>query len=410
MLQKALKCSLIAGFVGLCLVLSFFAIECAIKGIPDVLILTREDIVELSNGSQSSLFKVEYKECSQSSASAGGCFKEGQLATKLFGVVPIKTIKIKVVQEDEILASGKVVGISLQNKGVVIIGANPLLTHNGKQLVSLESKLAVGDIISEIEGEVIDCAARVEEILNKDEYKGKELVVKGKRNSDTFYTTIKPALDLQTQKYKLGFWVRDDASGLGTVTYVEPKNRRFGALGHPISDIDTGTALEVFDGNIYNCNVMSVAKGTRGRTGEIKGLFLQNSHALGNVDINNKFGIYGYATEDSSLLNYGKIVGIGGRKTVKPGAATILSCLDGKNVEEFEIEIVKTNYQSNSQNKSMLIKVKDKELISRTGGIVQGMSGSPIIQNGKLVGAITHVFVNDPTKGFAVYLDWMIDN
>ena len=202
-------------------------------------------------------------------------------------------------------------------------------------------------------------------------------------------------------------WVRDHASGIGTLTYINSKNR-FGALGHPICDSDTKSVISLKDGQLYNCSVLGVNKGSSGAPGELKGLFMQGKNTQGVIEKNNNYGVFGTIYNDSNFLKKYKEIEIGSRISVKPGKAKIKCCLDGNNVEEFDIEIIKTNYQNYSNGKSMVIRVTDKNLISRTGGIVQGMSGSPIIQNGKLVGAVTHVFVNDPTKGYGIYAEWML--
>lgn len=332
-------------------------------------------------------------------------FSRGVLKVKYLGIT-IKSIDIYKVENDEIYACGKTIGVALQSKGVVVIGQNPIITEQGKVLNC--SNINVGDILCEIEGEYIENADSIIRILNESQYRGKELVAKCKRNGEVYYTTIKPKLDKESGDYKLGLWVRDDASGIGTMTYVKSDTLEFGALGHPISDMDTGAILDVFDGQIYKCSVLSIVKGTRGRAGEMKGIFVQSQNALGKVQKNTNFGIFG--TVNSDVLQYCKKVKIGGRQTVKAGKATILCSLDGKNVEEFDIEIIKTSFKGKKSNKSLVFKVTDKDLIERTGGIVQGMSGSPIIQNGRLIGAVTHVFLNDSTKGFGVYLDLMLEN
>jgi len=380
-----------------------------IRSLPEALILNESEIQSLCTSKDlHSLVTAKYQPQSVYTSTNCDSLNYGTIDYKLFNLFPVKSVNVYEVFDDKIYACGKTVGISLQSKGVVITGMNPILTQDGKVMAG--SNLQVGDVLCEIEGEPVNDAKAINVIINKAEYVGKELVVKAKRNSENYYTTIKPIKDIQTNEYKLGLWVRDEASGVGTVTYIRPDNLRFGALGHPISDLDTGTALDVFNGNLYKCNVLSISKGIKGKAGEIKGLFLQNGKTLGDVDENNQFGVFGQVDENSDLLNSCKLYKIGGKISAKPGKAQILCCLDGVNVEEFDIEIIKTNYQSTSNDKSMVIKITDKELIKQTGGIVQGMSGSPIIQNGKLIGAVTHVFVNDPTKGFGVYLDWMINN
>ncbi len=359
---------------------------------------------DISKFHKKGLLSAKYIPSNDTTATATN-FSKGQLQIKYFGI-NVKNIDVYKVENDEIYACGKTVGVALQSKGVVVIGQNPIITKNGKEIIC--SNINVGDIICEIEGEYVETADSVSKIINDEQYKGKELVAKYKRDGKVYYTTIKPKLDMESQTYKLGLWVRDDASGIGTMTYVKSDTLEFGALGHPISDIDTGAIMDVFDGQIYKCSVLSIEKGSRGQAGQMRGIFVQSQNSLGSVSKNTNFGIFGKTTND--MLQYCKKVKIGGRNTAKAGKATILCSLDGKNIEEFDIDIIKTSYKGKNSNKSLVFKVTDKDLIQRTGGIIQGMSGSPIIQNGRLIGAVTHVFLNDATKGFGVYLDLMLEN
>ena len=213
-----------------------------------------------------------------------------------------------------------------------------------------------------------------------------------------------------SKKYKLGLWIRDNAAGVGTLTFIRKDNMRFGALGHPVCDIDTGACLPVKSGNIFKCNIVGYRKGEKGKAGELKGLFLRNGSILGALDENNGYGVYGNFGNEALEAYKNELVEVASRNEVKSGKAKIRCTIDGTVPKDYDIEIVKTYFQDSKSNKSMFIRVTDKELLSKTGGIVQGMSGSPIIQNGKLVGAVTHVFVSDPTKGYGIYADWMIDN
>lgn len=392
---KILFCTFICFFVFFMFLMAYVVQQ----SLPNLLIVNDISAYE-KNGIVSARFLPD--NLAQTSSSSN--FIKGTLKVKFLGI-NIKNVDIYKVEKDEIYACGKTVGVALQSKGVVVIGQNAVLTENGKAHGC--SNISVGDILCEIEGETIETADSVTKIINEKQFQGKELVVKLKRNGEIKYLTIKPKLDRQSNLYKLGLWVRDDASGIGTMTYIKPDTLQFGALGHPISDLDTGAILDVFDGNLYKCSIFALEKGTRGRAGEMKGIFVQSQNSLGQVTKNTEFGIYGNANKD--LLTQCKKVKIGGRATAKAGKAKILCSLDGKNIEEFDIEIIKTNIKKNT-NKSLVFKVIDKDLIERTGGIIQGMSGSPIIQNGRLIGAVTHVFINDATKGFGVYLDLMLEN
>lgn len=298
----------------------------------------------------------------------------------------------------------------------VYIGGYPLgftLSCSGAVVVAISNEtaheLVEGDIIVKIENEPVNGAEKILSIINLPEYAGKMLKVTFMRNGEQKETTLTPIFDEARNSYKLGIWVRDNAAGVGTLTYIRKDNLRFGALGHPVCDIDTGSLLPVDDGNIYRCNIVGYKQGVKGNPGELKGLFLRNGRVLGSLDKNNKFGVYG-TVEKSTLETYGaELVEVAKSNEVKSGKAVIRCTIDGTIPKDYEIEIVKTYFQTEKDNKSMFIRVIDKELIAKTGGIVQGMSGSPIIQNGKLVGAVTHVFVSDPTKGYGVYADYMVD-
>ena len=328
---------------------------------------------------------------------------------KLFNLIPIKTQKIKLIRDDKVILGGNAVGIVLKMNGVLIVGSSPVIMENGNSVDVLSSGyLKLGDIITEIENEKVDNIAKISEIINREENKNKDLTIKLIRNNIEFETEIKPIFDIESKKYKLGVWVRDDASGIGTITYIN-SNNRFGALGHPICDNETKSTIKLKDGELFNCSVLGINKGVSGTPGELKGFFMQGKNEQGVIEKNNEFGIFGTINNDSNFLKDYSEIEVGSRISAKPGRAKIRCCLDGNTVEEFDIEIIKTNYQNYSNSKSMVIRVVDKNLIDRTGGIVQGMSGSPIIQNGKLIGAVTHVFLSDPTKGFGIYIDWMLE-
>ena len=220
---------------------------------------------------------------------------------------------------------------------------------------------------------------------------------------------VTPEYDVIQQKYKLGLWVRNSASGVGTLTYVKQSDFRFGAVGHPIVDNSLGENFEVESGNIYKCSLLGIKKGEKNNPGEIRSSINLSDDAIGFADTNCKYGVYGNIL-NKGFIDADKTATLGGRLSVQLGDAKILCALDNEGVKAYDIKIIKANKQNDPDEKSMIIKVTDKELLKKTGGIIQGMSGSPIIQNGKLVGAVTHVFLNDPTRGYGVYVDWMLDN
>lgn len=331
---------------------------------------------------------------------------EPTIKFKLFNLIPIRKRKIRILDSKKIYAGGMPVGLVLNPKGVMVVGSSPITTIDGEYDPEKEGELKVGDIILKIENYEIMKTDDVSQIINKKENHNKELTLSVIRNDKEIEIKTTPVFDIKSNIYRLGVWVKDDASGIGTLTFID-SNLRFGALGHPICDAETKSIVSIRDGKLYNCSVMGINKSKDGTPGEIRGLFLEGKNEQGYIEKNNEFGVFGEINKESSLIEMAKEYDIGGRLTVKPGRAQIRCCIDGENIKMYDIEIIKTNYQNYSNDKSMVIRVIDSDLINKTGGIVQGMSGSPIIQDGRLVGAVTHVFINDPTKGFGVYLDWM---
>ncbi len=323
---------------------------------------------------------------------------------KLFDLFTIKSLKVTVIA-DEVMPGGNCIGLSLNSKGVVLIGSNFVITKNGTENPITSSSLQVGDVVLEMNGQEVNSVLDIAKLLEKTD--GQPIDVLYKRNNQKYTTNITPAMDFQTKSYKLGLWIRDNALGVGTLTFIKD-DLRFGSLGHAINDEDTKQCFDVVDGEVYACNVIGVKKGEKGSPGELLGLFMLGKDVQGSIDKNCPNGVYGYLNENSEILEDKKYLQVGGRLSVKPGKAHILCCIDGEEINSYEIQILKTYQQSSSSDKSMVIKITDPELLEKTGGIVQGMSGSPIIQNGNIVGAVTHVFVNDPTQGFGLYLDWML--
>lgn len=302
-------------------------------------------------------------------------------------------------------------------KRYVYLGGYPLgftINCSGVVVVAISNETAVnlkeGDIISHINGVEVSSVLDITKVINEPNIDVKNLKLTIIRNGKIDYSSISAILDSVTGKYKLGIWIRDNSAGVGTLSYIRKDNLRFGALGHPVCDIDTGCLMPVASGNIFKCNVIGYKKGLRGDPGELRGLFLRNGSIYGSLDKNNEFGVYGNFYEKYIEKLDTKIVEVANKDEVKSGKAKIRCTIDGAEPEFYDIEIVKTYFQTEKSNKSMFIRVTDKRLLETTGGIVQGMSGSPIIQNDKLVGAVTHVFVSDPTKGYGIYADWMLDN
>lgn len=309
------------------------------------------------------------------------------------------------VEPERVYVGGMPIGIMLQSKGVLVIGKLDIITENGAVSPAEKSGITIGDVILKINDKELKGAQDLMNILGK--YDNKEpLKLLVKRKGKEFTAEITPAKDIATKEYKLGLWVRDTAAGVGTVTYIK-KDMEFAALGHPICDPESGELLPVSEGKVFDCSIVGITKGSRGRPGELKGIFSKEG-SIGTVRANNRYGIYGKLTKIPENNLYKEPVEIAGKDEIKPGKAKIVTTIRGSEPSEYDIEIVKKNKQKTVEDRSLVIRVSDKRLLSETGGIVQGMSGSPILQNGKICGAVTHVFVNDPTQGYGLYLDWML--
>ena len=301
----------------------------------------------------------------------------------------------------KVYLGGETLGFSYYGDGVLVVSNNGLGFEN--------EELLEGDIIKSINNVPITRVSKISEVLNSQDVKD-GVVVKIVRDNQEVEKKLKPAYDVLTKKYKLGVWARESLSGIGTLTFIDPEQGRFGALGHPILEQSTGSMLGVSEGEVHKCSVLGVKKAVRGVPGEIRGVFVRSKSEIGAVDKNCEYGIYGNLNLDNEMFKDKQLVEVGGRLSAKPGKAYIYSSIDGKNIRPYEIEIIKTNYQGASSPKNLVFKVVDKRLLEITGGIVQGMSGNPIIQDNKLIGAVTHVFVNDPTKGYGIYAEWMLKN
>lgn len=300
--------------------------------------------------------------------------------------------------------SGRPIGFSLECGGVVVVSTGDIKS-NGNYIES-PCKLAgikEGDIIIKAEGQSISSGERLIDIVNSKNGAICELeVLRGNENKKFKVQPIKDDLALS---YRIGVWVRDNSAGVGTITYVT-SDGYFSALGHPIQDCDTGTIMPIGEGSIYKCSIVGIKKGERGTPGELKGLFLKNNNKIGVITENDKRGIRGRFTSVELSKKYAEneLVEVAKKSDVTPGSAKILSTVDGSTPVEYNIDIVKTNHINSNGNRCMVIKITDAKLLEQTNGIVQGMSGSPVIQNGRLVGCVTHVFINDPTKGFAEFI------
>ncbi|MDK2901424.1 SpoIVB peptidase [Koleobacter methoxysyntrophicus] len=328
------------------------------------------------------------------------------LELKMLGLIPLKKIKVNVIPEIKVVPGGHSIGVKLRSDGVIVVGYSNIIGPDSKKYSpGRSSGIQLGDTIVEINKEKILGVEHMAEIIN--ETSGSEVELKIKRNSKIFSINVKPIYNKQEGLYQLGLWVRDIAAGVGTLTFYDPENKVYGALGHIITDIDTGKPIEISEGEIIKAKIAAIEKGERNKPGEKKGVFVQEDKIIGNIQKNTSYGIFGILNQELNNPYY-HLIPVGIISEVQEGPAEMLTVIKDDKIERFNIEILKVFHQKNPDNKGMIIKITDKRLIDQTGGIVQGMSGSPIIQKGKLVGAVTHVFVNDPTKGYAVFAEWMV--
>ena len=333
-----------------------------------------------------------------------------QLPCKIFGKIPFKDVKITPTEADTILVSGSTVGIYMETSGVLVIDTGEILSKNGEIQEPAKNILKSGDYILSLNQQKISCKQDLIKDLEK--LNGDTVTVNIRRNNTTMPVSLTPVQD-SSGNFKLGIWVRDDTQGIGTLTYVT-KNEKFGALGHGISDIDTGNLLSIKGGNLYCAQILGVQKGEKGSPGELSGLIrYRDDNIIGKIGENTGNGIYGRFYKNSGTNSSEKIslreIKIGYKQELKTGPASIL-CNVGDGVKEYAAEITRIDMNHEDTNKSFVIRVTDPELLDATGGIVQGMSGSPVLQNGKAVGAVTHVFVQDATSGYGIFLENMLEH
>ncbi|MBC5637161.1 SpoIVB peptidase [Ornithinibacillus sp. BX22] len=334
---------------------------------------------------------------------------DSQLYYSVAGV-PIKKVDVSILKDVKVIPGGQSIGVQLQTLGVLVVGHHLVNGENGTMSPGEEAEIKVGDVIMEINGQKIEEMKDVKPIVEESGKSSEPLKVKVKRGKETFDTELKPVLDEKENEYRIGLYIRDSAAGIGTMTFFEPKSKKYGALGHVISDMDTKKPIEIHDGTIVRSTVTSIQKGNNGTPGEKQAKFSIRENKIGTITKNSPFGIFGKLDESIENGKYDKPMPIALSHEVKEGPAKILTVIDGEKVEEFDVEIVSSVPQKTPATKGMVIQITDPKLLEATGGIVQGMSGSPIIQNDKVIGAVTHVFVNDPTSGYGVHIEWMLQD
>lgn len=327
-----------------------------------------------------------------------------KIQCKLLGLIPIKEVDVKPVEETMVTPCGMPIGIYMQTDGILVVGTGIV---NGRDGLDYEPALNIvqsGDYIVGVNGMSVETKEDLVEAVNNSG--GKEVVIQMLRSGSLTSVKVSPVQTAESE-YKVGLWVRDDTQGIGTLTYVD-ENGNFGALGHGISDVDTNTILSIKHGTLYDADILSITKGERGAPGELCGVIhYQEDGILGEITSNQESGIFGKVDKIPDGYEAGQAIPVGFKQEIQAGPAQILCSVNGS-VTKFDIEIEKVNLGGDDVNKSMVLKVTDPKLLGLTGGIVQGMSGSPIIQNGKFIGAVTHVFIQDPSSGYGIFAENML--
>lgn len=328
---------------------------------------------------------------------------------KLLGLIPFKQVQVDIIPSLKIIPGGQSIGVVMHSDGVLAVGSSPIIDNSGRSFnPAKEAGIQTGDLIIAINGNKVRKDIDVAELIDQYGKKQQAVAIELRREQETFTVQAKPVLCKDTNRYRIGLFVRDSAVGVGTLTFYEPESSIYGALGHVITDGDTNQAIQCHDGKIVPAAVSGIQQGRAGQPGEKVGTFIEEEHSLGTIEKNTRFGIYGRINQDQVANLSAAALEIASMNQIQEGPAELLTVVDGQTVERFSIEIQRVHMQDYPESKGMVIQITDQRLLEKTGGIVQGMSGSPIIQNGKLVGAVTHVFVHDPTKGYACFMDWML--
>lgn len=325
-----------------------------------------------------------------------------QVTFYLFDKLPVKTVDANVLPDIELIPSGRTVGVQLDTDGLLVLGTGFVEGENGEKTEPCKGVLKTGDLIQKVNGQEMK---NKESFLQAVEHNNEQpIVVEYIRNGKQNTVKIQPVYSPADNAYKLGVWVRDSIQGIGTVTFFDEETNRFGALGHGIYDVDTGGLMSLKQGHITSARLTEIVKGEKGSPGELGG-FIAADDVLGDIEKNTEIGIFGSAETEPFT---GDSYPIGLRGEVEEEKAVILSNIAGDTVIPYEIEVEQVNYFAKDCNKGMVIRVTDERLLQQTGGIVQGMSGSPILQNNKIIGAVTHVFVQDPTRGYGIFIEDML--
>lgn len=310
---------------------------------------------------------------------------------------------------ERVIPGGQAIGIKLHAKGILVVGYHLARHHRTGLSPAAQAHIQIGDVITAVDGKTVRGVSEISRLVDLAGTRHRSLQLSILRHGSQTSVRVEPVLDEDSGSYRLGLFIRDSASGVGTLTFYSPTTHHFGALGHVIADADTGQPIDG-NGQIVHAAVTSIDRGESGQPGEKRGSFVNDHQIIGKITRNDEFGVFGVMQVAPDHSMYTHPLEVARAEQVHSGPATLLTVVRDQRVEAFRIVILRVNRQESADTKGMIIKVTDPALLARTGGIVQGMSGSPIIQDGRLVGAVTHVFVSDPTQGYAIYAQWMVQS
>lgn len=376
--------------LGIATIIAFFSLR---SQIPDTITLQPNQPLHLVNMPYLSPLKEEGAAPVQTS-------NQQSQTLALFGIIPLKTVHIQTQPEQQVLVCGTPFGIKMFADGAMVVGFSDIYTSEGWRNPGKEAGLRMGDVLVDMDGLPATSNAQVQQAVEN--ANGNAITVTYARNHVRYKTKLQPVMDAEKGIWRIGVWVRDSSAGIGTLTFVQPEKGVYGGLGHSISDSDTGEQIGLLSGEIVPVEITGVKKGAIGSPGELQGNF--SGTVMGDIQVNGSNGVYGFIGTMPAATRYP----VANKQDVKKGKAFIYTTIDETGPKAYEVEIEQAKLTSNQPNRDLVVKITDKTLLEKTGGIVQGMSGSPILQNGKLVGAVTHVLVNDPTRGFCIFAENML--
>jgi len=330
------------------------------------------------------------------------------LEFNLFGIIPIRKAVVNVIPQVKVYPGGQSIGVILKSKGVVVVKESYVLgADNKKYYPAKMAGIEVGDKIVAINSQEVKGKESLAKLINYYGSRQKELKIKIKREGNVIYKEIKPKKN-KFGRYMIGLYIDDGTTGVGTLSFYDPYSKRYGALGHMITDPNSRSRITISEGKIVQAKISGIHQGSSGIPGEKLGTFFNNQDIIGRIEKNSRFGIYGRLTGSLNNRFFPEPIPVATALQVKEGPAKIYTVVHGGEIEEFDVRIERVFKQYQPKEKGLIIKITDYDLLKRTGGIIQGMSGSPIVQNGRLVGAVTHVFIDDSARGYGVLAEWMV--